>query len=101
MTRTRNIGYILILAGGGGLASQSPLKGSPALERVHYLDLQGGGEKCSFRDQDTFYKNTTATLRRFVLKLGSDGFSQVLLAAAAVISTPTRSRAVGTRTSEP
>lgn len=42
MTRTRNIGYILILAGGGGLASQSPLKGSPALECVHYFDLQGG-----------------------------------------------------------
>lgn len=45
VTRTRNIGYILILTGGGGLASQSPLKGSPALERVHYLDLQEGGEK--------------------------------------------------------
>lgn len=42
VTRTRNIGYILILAGGGGLAPQWPLKGSPTLECVHNLDLQQG-----------------------------------------------------------
>lgn len=72
VTRTRNMCYILILAGGGGLASQSPLKGSPALECVHYPDLQEGGEKCSFRDEDTVYKTTTGSWRtsqHFLVKL--------------------------------
>lgn len=49
MTRTRNIGYILRLAGGGRLASQSPrpLKGGAALEGVDYFNLReesGTGE---------------------------------------------------------
>jgi len=41
VTRTRNIGYILGLAGGGWLASQSPcpLKGGAALEGVDYFNL--------------------------------------------------------------
>lgn len=49
MTRTRNIGYILRLAGGGRLASQSPrpLKGGATLEGVDYFNLReesGTGE---------------------------------------------------------
>lgn len=49
MTRTRNIGYILRLAGGGRLASQSPrpLKGGATLEGVDYVNLReesGTGE---------------------------------------------------------
>lgn len=49
VTRTRNIGYILGLAGGGWLASQSPrpLKGGATLEGVHYVNLweeSGTGE---------------------------------------------------------
>lgn len=49
VTRTRNIGYILRLAGGGRLASQSPrpLKGGATLEGVDYFNLReesGTGE---------------------------------------------------------
>lgn len=49
VTRTRNIGYILGLAGGGWLASQSPrpLKGGATLEGVDYFNLwekSGTGE---------------------------------------------------------
>lgn len=42
MTRTRNIGYILRLAGGGRLASQRPrpLKGGATLEGVDYFNLR-------------------------------------------------------------
>ena len=41
VTRTRNIGYILGLAGGGRLASQGPrpLKGRATLEGVDYVNL--------------------------------------------------------------
>lgn len=47
MTRTRNIGYILGLAGGGRLAPQSPrpLKGRATLEGVDYIDLWKAGQK--------------------------------------------------------
>lgn len=72
VTRTRNIGYILILAGGGGLASQSPLKGSPALERVHYLDLQEGGKKCSFRDELQDYDRLSAHIAMLHLKISAE-----------------------------
>lgn len=45
VTRTRNIGYILGLAGGGWLASQSPrpLKGGATLEGVDYFNLWESG----------------------------------------------------------
>ena len=36
------MGYmVLLLAGAGGLAPHSPLKGSSTLERTHYIHLQG------------------------------------------------------------
>lgn len=40
MARARNIGYILVLAGDGGLSPESSLKGSATLESIDYFDLQ-------------------------------------------------------------
>lgn len=40
MTGTRNICYILVLTGGGGLSPQLALIGAAALERVHHIDLE-------------------------------------------------------------
>lgn len=41
MCRARNIGYIVLLAGAGGLAPDGGLKGNSALERTHYIHLEG------------------------------------------------------------
>lgn len=49
MCRARNIGYIVLLAGGGGLPPEAPLKGTPALESIDYIHLQGTREQDSRR----------------------------------------------------
>lgn len=41
MCRGRNICYIMMLAGDGGLPPQSPLNGTSTLESIHYIHLQG------------------------------------------------------------
>lgn len=41
MCRARNIGYIVLLAAAGGLAPDGRLKGNSALERTHYIHLEG------------------------------------------------------------
>lgn len=41
MGRARNIGYIELLAGAGRLAPDARLKGNSALERTHYIHLEG------------------------------------------------------------
>lgn len=41
MCRARNIGYIVLLAGAGGLAPDGRLKGNSALERTHNIHLEG------------------------------------------------------------
>lgn len=41
MGRARNIGYIVLLAGAGRLAPDGRLKGNSALERTHYIHLEG------------------------------------------------------------
>lgn len=45
MCRARNIGYIVLLAGARGVTPEGPLKGSAALERTHYIHLQGIRER--------------------------------------------------------
>lgn len=74
MTRTRNIGYILRLAGGGRLASQSPrpLKGGAALEGVDYFNLweeSGTGEdKWLLRETETKWQHRLTEWVTLVVK---------------------------------
>ena len=58
MCRARNIGYIELLAGGGGLPPEGPLKGSPALESTDYIHLQGTREQESGRRENRGEKAT-------------------------------------------
>lgn len=53
MTRAREIGYVLALAGDGGLSPQGPLKGGPALESIDYFNLQRRRERDKLREERT------------------------------------------------
>lgn len=73
VTRTRNIGYILRLAGGGWLASQSPspLKGGAALEGVDYFNLweeSGTEDKWLLRDTENKWQHRLAEWMNLVVK---------------------------------
>lgn len=73
VTRTRNIGYILRLAGGGWLASQSPgpLKGGAALEGVDYFNLweeSGTEDKWLLRDTENKWQHRLAEWVNLVVK---------------------------------
>lgn len=52
-TRAREIGYVLALAGDGGLSPQGPLKGGPALESIDYFNLQRRRERDKLRRERT------------------------------------------------
>lgn len=74
VTRTRNIGYILRLAGGGWLASQSPgpLKGGAALEGVDYFNLweeSGTEDKWLLSDTENKWQHRLAEWVKLVVKV--------------------------------
>lgn len=74
VTRTRNIGYILRLAGGGRLTSQSPrpLKGGATLEGVDYFNLweesRTGEDKWLLRVTETKWQHRLTEWVTLVVK---------------------------------
>ncbi len=90
VTRTRNIGYILILTGGGGLASQSPMKEVPLLN-VFTTSICRKGERNTWSNASSHghgledYDRPSSHIKHFIWNehWGFDGFRRVLLPAVA------------------